>query len=163
MSLYPSIDQLQSTVTDDSVHYFTDAISVLNHWSPHAIEIWGRTFPTVEHAYHFRKFSDSRMDVAEQIAAAKSPYAAMLLAKEHKVSRQTDWDNVKVDIMTELDRAKATQHQDFRDVLVATGRRELIENSPWDSYWGCGADGNGQNIAGKILMKIRDELKLEES
>jgi len=163
MDLYPPIDQIQSAINDDAAYYFTDAISVLNHWSPHAVEIWGRVFPTVEHAYHYRKFSETAPDLADQIAAAKSPSIAMRLAAKFKTSRRHDWDTVKVDIMTELDRAKAEQHQDFRDVLFATGDRELIESSPWDSFWGCGADGKGQNIAGKILMKIRDELSLDKS
>jgi hypothetical protein len=30
-----------------------------------------------------------------------------------------------------------------------------------DMYWGCGADGTGQNMLGKVLMEVREELKGE--
>ena len=60
--------------------------------------------------------------------------------------------------MEEILRAKTEQHEDVRDVLKKTGKRTIIENSPVDSFWGIGYDGNGQNVVGKIWMKIRDEL-----
>jgi hypothetical protein len=28
-----------------------------------------------------------------------------------------------------------------------------------DSYWGDGGDGSGKNMLGKILMRVRDELR----
>lgn len=40
--------------------------------------------------------------------------------------------------------------------------REIVEDSPIDSYWGCGADGLGKNMLGKLLMKLREELKNEQ-
>ena len=60
--------------------------------------------------------------------------------------------------MEEILRAKTEQHEDVRDVLKKTGKRTIIENSPVDSFWGIGHDGKGQNVVGKIWMKIRDEL-----
>jgi predicted NAD-dependent protein-ADP-ribosyltransferase YbiA (DUF1768 family) len=45
--------------------------------------------------------------------------------------------------------------------LLETGDREIIENSPVDSYWGIGPDGRGENMVGKILMRLRKELKNE--
>jgi predicted NAD-dependent protein-ADP-ribosyltransferase YbiA (DUF1768 family) len=42
-----------------------------------------------------------------------------------------------------------------------TGTEELIEDSPVDYYWGCGADGSGKNMLGKLLMELREELKGE--
>ncbi len=43
--------------------------------------------------------------------------------------------------------------------LLATGDEELIENAPNDYYWGCGADGTGLNMTGKLLMELRTELR----
>lgn len=34
-----------------------------------------------------------------------------------------------------------------------------MENAPRDSYWGCGADGSGKNVLGKILMEVRATLR----
>ena len=36
--------------------------------------------------------------------------------------------------------------------------REIIENSPVNSFWGNGPDDNGQNMVGKIWMEIRKEI-----
>jgi len=44
-------------------------------------------------------------------------------------------------------------------VLLTTGDRELIEDSWWDSFWGWGADQRGQNMLGKLWMKLRAELR----
>jgi ribA/ribD-fused uncharacterized protein len=42
---------------------------------------------------------------------------------------------------------------------LSTGDEEIVEDSPIDSYWGCGADGKGQNNLGKILMEVRSRLR----
>jgi hypothetical protein len=44
-------------------------------------------------------------------------------------------------------------------MLLATGGEDLIESAPTDSYWGVGRDGKGQNKLGKIIERIRDELR----
>ena len=33
--------------------------------------------------------------------------------------------------------------------------RPLIENVPHDNFWGCGYDGKGQNMLGKMLMQLQ--------
>ncbi len=32
-----------------------------------------------------------------------------------------------------------------------------------DSYWGDGGDGSGKNMLGKILMRVRDELRGQQA
>ncbi|KAI0543701.1 hypothetical protein F4679DRAFT_90377 [Xylaria curta] len=58
----------------------------------------------------------------------------------------------------------------FRDVLLATGTRELVEASPFDRIWGIGFGakdaGNrrgkwGLNLLGKCLMEVREEFRRE--
>ena len=47
-------------------------------------------------------------------------------------------------------------------LLAETGEQELVEYNPWhDTYWGV-CDGVGQNKLGKLLMKVRGELKTLE-
>ena len=36
---------------------------------------------------------------------------------------------------------------------------EIIENAPHDFYWGCGRDGTGRNMLGRILMEVRTALR----
>mgnify|MGYP003691392609 CR=1 FL=1 len=54
---------------------------------------------------------------------------------------------------------KFTQNQDLRQKLLDTGNRDLIEHTEKDKYWGDGKDGSGKNMLGKLLMKVREELK----
>lgn len=45
---------------------------------------------------------------------------------------------------------KFKTHTDIRNILLSTGNAEIVENSPIDFYWGCGADGSGKNMLGKF-------------
>lgn len=69
------------------------------------------------------------------------------------------WNKNRSNIMYKILIAKFTQHNDLKNILLNTGNSILIENAPWDSYWGIGKNGNGENMLGKILMKVRDEIK----
>jgi ribA/ribD-fused uncharacterized protein len=55
--------------------------------------------------------------------------------------------------------AKFKTYCELAEILLSTGDQMIIENSPTDAYWGCGADGCGQNHLGKILMRIRQEIR----
>jgi hypothetical protein len=156
--MYPSSDKQLNYETEDAVYWFSTAFDPFNNWSAHAIKIRGRKFPTVEHAYHYRKYEETAPEIAQEIFNAPSPWAAMQTDRKHADKRRKDWDAVKVDIMTELVRAKAAQNEDVRNSLLQTGKKLIVENSPWDKFWGCGEDGSGQNRMGKILMQIREDL-----
>lgn len=157
--MYPGSDQSLSYETAEAVYFFSHAFDPLNNWSGHRVKLWGKTFPTVEHAYHYRKFADELPKVAEQIRRAPSPWAAMQIERKHRSQRRPDWQSVKAGIMEEIIRAKVAQNQDVHACLLATGDKTIIENSPWDTFWGIGNDGTGQNQLGNIFMRIREELK----
>ena len=53
---------------------------------------------------------------------------------------------------------KFEMHQDLCTLLLDTKEEAIVENSPSDYYWGCGADGSGQNTLGKLLMQVRSLL-----
>lgn len=75
------------------------------------------------------------------------------------VSLRPDWEEVKINIMYEICKAKFTQNESLKLNLLNTGDAELIEGNNWgDKIWGQ-VNGVGENNLGKILMKIRDELK----
>lgn len=76
-----------------------------------------------------------------------------------KVKIRPDWEDVKISIMKKALYAKFTQNPFLKECLLTTGDREIIENSPFDNFWGCGSDGNGQNHLGKLLVKLRDHLR----
>ncbi len=59
--------------------------------------------------------------------------------------------------------AKFSQNEELKDLLEMTRNRELVEDSPYDSYWGVGGAGSGENRLGKLLMKVRDDLRGKSS
>ena len=61
--------------------------------------------------------------------------------------------------MRDAVRAKFTQHDDLRALLLSTGDAMLVEHTENDDYWGDGGDGSGRNMLGQILMQIRTELR----
>lgn len=80
-------------------------------------------------------------------------------SKGRKVRLRTDWEQVKDTIMYEICLAKFSTNKDLKERLLATGDEELIEGNTWgDRYWGQ-VEGVGKNQLGKILMKVRSELR----
>lgn len=70
-----------------------------------------------------------------------------------------DWEDIKIKVMYEVCRAKFTQNEHLAKRLLATGAKTLIEGNTWnDRFWGV-CNGDGENHLGKILMKLRDELR----
>lgn len=58
-----------------------------------------------------------------------------------------------------LNKEVATKRQQAK--LLATRDRMLIEGNDWgDTFWGM-VDGEGENNLGKILMRVREEIKTD--
>ncbi len=153
--------------TPDQVFFYEQDFYVLSNFSSFQLKWKGYTFPTSEHAYQWAKFANlgkrERMGshyptVADIIRKAPSAHEAFKTAERWKAYRREDWDDVKVDIMRGILRAKVAQHNYVRRKLIDTGDRILIENSWRDDFWGWGPNRDGQNMLGKIWMEIRDEL-----
>ena len=81
-----------------------------------------------------------------------------------QVQLRPDWEDVKAEIMEEIVRAKFLQNPDIAEKLLATGDIPIIEGNTWgDTCWGVDTrTGKGNNLLGKILMKIRNELNLQK-
>jgi N-glycosidase YbiA len=138
------------------ITFYTPRFYVFNNFSAHAIEFRGRLYPTGEHAYQATKCTDPRAQ--EAIRQARSPLEAKQLANEtYRAARDPDWGNKKVAVVEEILRAKLAQHEEAREALRKSGHEDIVEDSPTDYFWGAGADGSGQNVLGKLWMKLRAE------
>lgn len=145
--------------TPERVCFYEQDFYVLSNFSSFTIQWKGARFDTSEAVYHWEKFYGVRPIVAAIIRAAPSAHDAFKLAERNKHLRRPDWDDVKVDIMRDILRAKARQHEYVRRKLLATGDRELVENSWRDDFWGWGPNRDGKNMLGKLWMEIRAELR----
>ena len=83
------------------------------------------------------------------------------MGRSRKKPLRKDWESVKDQIMRKAVLAKFTQHDDLQEVLLSTGDAKLVEHTTNDSYWGDGGDGSGKNMLGRILMEVREQLRLQ--
>jgi len=128
------------------------------NFSPHPIRFAGEVYPTAEHLFQAHKFWPVHPDLADRIRCLATPREALREATRLNRHRRTDWFDVNLGVMDDVLEAKFSQHPKLRQLLVETQGRQLIENSPVDSFWGVGEDGQGRNELGKALMRLRDKL-----
>jgi len=122
------------------------------------IAYYGEFYGSVEHAFQAQK-AVTREDKM-LIANADSPSSAKRIAR--KVMLRPDWEQVKVPIMLDILRVKFRKGGDLANRLLATGDMYLEETNTWhDVFWGV-CNGKGQNMLGKLLMQVREELRAEE-
>ena len=77
------------------------------------------------------------------------------------VQLRKDWEKIKDNVMYEIVKRKFTINKELQQKLLETKEEELVEGNWWhDTYWGVDSKtGIGQNKLGKILMKVREEVK----
>jgi N-glycosidase YbiA len=112
------------------------------------------TWATVEHYFHAQKFPGDE-SLFTKIRTANSANAAKRLGKTRSPHFRTDWNEVRESIMEKALKAKFEQNSHLATLLKSTGTAILKERSPWDSYWGTGRTGKGQNRMGALLMQLR--------
>jgi ribA/ribD-fused uncharacterized protein len=124
-----------------------------NFW-PVAVVFEGDTYPSTEHAYQAAK----TLDPAIREAIRVNPKGAGGAKKIGKNLWREDWPGIRLRIMEQLNRQKYARH-DLKARLLATGDEEIIELNTWgDIFWGV-CDGIGENHLGKIIMRIRGDLR----
>jgi ribA/ribD-fused uncharacterized protein len=148
--------------TDGRVCFYEQDFYVLSNFSAFALEWRGLLFMTSEAAYHWEKFPGDEAPhpgIRRDILSARSAHDAFKLAESARAVRRPDWERVRVDVMRDVLRAKVAQHEYVRRKLLATGERELVENSWRDAFWGWGPNRDGQNVLGRLWMEIRSEIR----
>lgn len=149
---------------------FDGRYAFLSNFYPCEIEHQGISYKSVETYYVAMKIKSDQqidgryigyIDCRELISKIKNPGDAKKFGKFLKLRK--DWNDVKLDVMLWGIREKF-KSEDLKQMLLDTGDQELIEGNLWhDNFFGvctCGpCKGQGQNNLGKILMKVREELK----
>lgn len=110
---------------------------------------------SVEHLYQAAKTND----FGWKARVLQAPTAAAAKRLGRKAPQRSDWNEIKLQVMEDFVTQKFFANPDLATRLVATRDEELVEVNWWgDIFWGV-CRGNGQNHLGKILMKVRQELK----
>jgi ribA/ribD-fused uncharacterized protein len=152
-----TVSKQQTVINFYSVN---DEYGEFSNFALYAIRLDGKVWPTSEHYFQAQKFRDEAN--RKEIRNVKSPMEAARMGRSRTRPLRKDWESIKDQVMRTAVLAKFTQHDDLRALLLSTGDAKLVEHTTNDSYWGDGGDGSGQNMLGRILMEIREQLRLTD-
>jgi len=145
--------------------------SCFSQWFPFKFNEDGISYKTAEHymmAGKAKLFHDQ--EVFKEILTAETPNQAKSLGRKVKNFDPKIWDEHKYEIVRQGNLLKFSQNEKFKEFLLSTNDKILVEASPYDTIWGIGMletnpraenphQWNGENLLGFALMEVRDELK----
>lgn len=135
-----------------TISEFKDKYFFLSNFYNCDVEYNGYVFKNNEAAFQAMKCPERIQEFVNL-----NPSEAKRLGR--KVKLREDWESVKERIMYEICFEKFSKNDKLKNMLIQTNDSYLIEGNWWgDTYWGV-CKGVGKNKLGKILMKIRDDLK----
>jgi N-glycosidase YbiA len=140
--------------------------AIFSNFADAPVIIGGLYYSTTEHYFQSMKFSETDPDYAEEIRVAETPLDSKKMGKSRDHPIDPKWADSRegqgnsIVVMRRALLCKALQNPEFKEELLNTGDRPLIEASPFDSYWGEGKDKKGRNMLGKLLMELRNELEI---
>lgn len=129
----------------------------LANYSNHGFTVDNVYYPTVEHFYQASKFDNPA--IIQQILNCKTPKEASNIGRDRNNIRIPNFREIKLDKMYEGVYYKFSQNKEIRSKLIETRNQEIKEMSVKESFWGVGPDFDGRNEIGKILMRVREQVK----
>lgn len=154
----PQVNNPQTPSLEGPIYFYPPEYYVFDNFSSFQIEYQGKIYPTSEHAFQSVQFIKSDPKLAEVIRNAKSAHDAQKLAEENKDKRETNREEIKLDVMKEILHCKVEQHPYVKKKLLQSGDRDIVEDSWRDDYWGWGENKTGENMLGKLWMEVRKEI-----
>lgn len=151
-----------------------DDNSYLGQWKRSPFTTKGNLkFSTAEQYMMYHKaiyFNDfETANVIYESYNAHPSFHKMMGRKVHNF-KMDKWRQVCEDIVFEGNMYKFIQNKHYMKLLLKTDDKILVEASPKDNLWGIGYDADnalintdkwGENLLGKILMKVRCILREE--
>lgn len=134
-------------------------LGYLANYSNHGFWKNGIYYKTVEHYYQSEKFSNPL--VKEKIIHAATPKEASIIGRDRNNKRIPRFRKIKNRVMYEGILEKFRQNRAIAYKLIETRTQSIAEATVDEYYWGIGKDKSGQNVIGKILEKVREEIKRE--
>lgn len=134
-----------------------DPYGAFSNFSQYGFDIDGKHWPTSEHYFQAQKFAGTTHE--EEVRLAPTVRDAARIGRDRRLPLRPDWENVKLDVMRMALHHKFAAHPSLADLLLSSGDEEIIEQTTDDYYWGCGSDGSGMNMLGKLLMELRAEYR----
>lgn len=131
----------------------------------------GIAFFCTEQEFMYRKamlFEDE--ETAAKILKSNDPKQVKKLGRLVKNYDDAVWSAVRFDVMYTACRSKFTNNKQAKKELLSYPGKTFVEASPFDTIWGIGVGEydyratnpnlwKGQNLLGKVLTQLRDELQ----
>jgi ribA/ribD-fused uncharacterized protein len=158
-------------VTDTHIYFWG---SFLSNFIPKDLNIYymGFNFNTSEQLFMYIKakfFNDH--DKAHEIATkGQEPRDAKRMGREIQGYDDETWSKYREEAMYKAVRLKFLSDSKLMNQLLDTGDKILVEGTPMDPIWGVmikwdddrildEKNWKGQNLLGKVLMRVRNDLK----
>lgn len=137
-----------------TINSFRNEYFFLSNFYEVSVKYRGLTYRNSEAAFQAQKCTNPKDKIAfTNLNASEAKH------RGRSIELVDGWEQVKVSIMTEIVQAKFEQNKDIAQKLIATGDAFLEEGNNWgDRIWGT-VNGQGSNLLGFILMKVREHLK----
>ncbi len=157
--------------TETHIYFWTNWMS---NWTPSNLKIYydGELFTNSEQIFMYikAKFFGDENKAGEIVRLGSNPAIAKKLGREVSGYDEEAWSASRFDAMYAAVKAKFESDRVLSRQLMETDTKTLVEASPVDIIWGVGIhekddsilDENnwkGQNLLGKVLMKVRTEIQ----
>lgn len=141
-------------------------------WHRSPFEVRGRTYYHIEGWMQSIKHSPNP-EFSQAIRATASASQARDMGAERTLWADLDsgkrpltprevhrWNDIKLEVLHEGLLAKFVQNPNLKRKLLDTGNEDLVYADPTSSaFYGQGDDGKGANHLGRMLMRVRHELR----
>lgn len=147
--------------------------SAFSNFYPCHLEVDGQRYISSEQYFMAKKaeyFGDN--ETLKEILASKTPKDAKALGRKVKNYNDEEWAKVREEKMYEGVYAKFSQNKDLKDFLLSDEFKDkgFVEGSPIDGVWGVKihyespniddeSNWDGLNLLGKVLNRVREELR----
>lgn len=165
-----SSDLKQEKYIDGGIVYRGDR-TIFSNFFPAPFNLGGIDYVHTEQYYQYHKATHHGDDeTAERILNLTNPWRIKVLGDN--IEPDKEWISRRMKVMYDANSAKFRHNWPLHDELLRSKGLKLYEATT-DMYWACGVgydskkwttmDWKGENVAGLIVMKVRDELLQELS
>ena len=143
---------------DEVIGFYPREFYPLDKFSSFKVEKDGYLYASLEEAFQSSLFLPNYPEISDRIKNSHSAHEAQKIMFENVDKVQYD-NSEQITIMEELLRLKLDQNPYVLKKLLQTEDYLIVEDSPKDSFWGWGPNRDGDNMLGKLWMKLREEYR----
>lgn len=156
--------------TDNFVFFWN---GIYSQWHPSKFVIAGIEYNCCEqYMMAMKALTFNDQESYDMIMYADNPRDQKAFGRRVKGFDTETWNEVCREFVYQGNLAKFTQNLKFKDELLKTGDKEIVEASPYDAIWGIGMgveDPNimdkskwkGTNWLGEAIIRVRETINNE--